>query len=85
MSAQVTTPQVLTPQVNASLTQLLTVSEVADSLRVPSDTVIRWFANRPGVINLGSPEDVRRRKRAYKILRIPRAVFEKFLIENRIQ
>lgn len=64
---------------------LYTVSEVAEILRVSSDTVIRWFANRPGVIDLGSPEDVRRRKRAYKILRIPRSVYEKFLSENRVQ
>ncbi len=66
-------------------TQLLTVTEVSQLLRISPDTVIRYFSDRPGVVDLGNPEDVRRRKRRYRILRIPRVELEKFLNENRIQ
>lgn len=77
---------VLTPQIDATKShEYLTPSEAAEFLRVSPDTVIRWFGDRPGVIDLGSPEDVRHRKRRYRILRIPRSVFEKFIQENRIQ
>ena len=67
--------------------ELLTVSEVAQALKLSEDFVLRHFGDLPGVIDLGSPELVGRRtgrKRRYRVLRIPRAVFEKFLIERRI-
>jgi hypothetical protein len=63
--------------------ELLTPSEVAAILKVSEDTVVRRFANIGGVIDLGSQET--RRKRRYRILRIPRTVLEKFMLENRIQ
>lgn len=59
---------------------LLTVKEVANILRVSDDTVIRLFSKIEGVIDLGSPET--RRKRRYRVLRIPKTVVEKFLISR---
>lgn len=85
MSAQVLTPQRDATNSRPFVTQLYTVTEVSEILRISPDTVIRYFGDLPGVIDLGSAEDVRRRKRRYRILRIPRSTLEKFLNENRIQ
>jgi hypothetical protein len=54
--------------------ELLTVSDVAEVLKVSEDTVIRRFANRPGVVDLGGGK--------YRVLRIPRPVLEKFIMER---
>jgi hypothetical protein len=62
--------------------ELLTVREVAALLKVSPDTISRKFQNYPGVIDLGSPET--RFSRPYRVLRIPRAVLERFLIESRV-
>jgi hypothetical protein len=67
--------------------ELHTPAEVAALLKVSEDTVIRRFGDLPGVIDLGSPELVGRktgRKRRYRIIRIPRAVLDRFIIEHRI-
>jgi hypothetical protein len=61
----------------------LTPSEVAKILKISTDGVLRKFSDRPGVLDLGSEET--RFKRRYRVLRIPREVLEKFIIENRIQ
>jgi AcrR family transcriptional regulator len=47
---------------------VLTVAEIADKLRVKTDTVRRLFRNEAGVIVIASG---RRRKRTYRTLRIP--------------
>lgn len=60
--------------------ELLTVSEVAEELKVSEKTVVRRFHSYPGVVNLGSPENVRSKKRPFTLLRIPRPVLEKFLL-----
>ena len=62
------------------MTDLLTVSEVAGVLKLSEDAVVRRFQDRPGVVDLGSPEN--RRKRRYRVLRIPRVELEKFLVER---
>src|SRR6266852_9198304 len=70
-----------------SMDDLLTPGMVAAELHVSEDSVLRWFGNREGVFNLGSPELVGRktgRKRRYRVLRIPRAILQKFLMEHRI-
>ena len=64
--------------------ELLTVAEVKAVLKCSEDSVIRWFGSLPGVVDLGSPELVRRRKRRYRVLRIPRAVLDRFLLDHRI-
>src|SRR5260370_41908951 len=59
------------------MSELLTVSEVAEILGVGEDTVTRRFARVQGVIDLGSPENPKRRR--YRVLRIPKTVVEKYL------
>lgn len=63
--------------------ELYTPAEVAAVLKVSEDTIIRRFGDRPGVIDLGSPELVGRRKgkRRYRLLRIPQNVLDRFLTE----
>jgi len=58
----------------------LTPADVARLLQVSEDTVYRRMGSLPGVINLGTEGDLR--KRRYRVLRIPRPVLEKFLVEN---
>jgi hypothetical protein len=62
--------------------ELLTVRGVAAFLTISPDSVTRRFQGLPGVIDLGNKET--RFKRAYKVLRIPRPVLEKFLRESRV-
>lgn len=64
------------------MTELLTVADVAGVLKVSEDTVLRKFDGVPGVIDLGAGEVMRKRKRPYRVLRIPRPVLEKFLVER---
>jgi hypothetical protein len=67
--------------------ELLTVGEVSQVLKSSEDFVLKRFGGLPGVIDLGSPELVGRRtgrKRRYRVLRIPRAVLDKFLMEHRV-
>jgi hypothetical protein len=62
------------------MSELLTVAQVASILQVSEDTVLRRFAKEKGVIDLGSPETPRRRR--YRLLRIPKTVVEKFLLQR---
>jgi hypothetical protein len=62
--------------------EVLTVREVAAILKLSPESVTRRFESYPGVINLGKPET--RFKRAYQVLRIPRPVLQRFLIESRV-
>lgn len=66
--------------------QLLTVDQVAKILAVDSATVIRRFENYPGVVDVGprSREQIRRGRRPYRRLRIPRSVLNRFLYERKI-
>lgn len=59
------------------MSELLTVPEVAAVMKCSEDAVTRIFAKLPGVIDLGRAET--RDKRRYRVLRIPRAVLEKYL------
>jgi hypothetical protein len=59
-----------------------TVREIAKILKVSPDTAARKFRDFPGVIDIGEPETFS--KRAYKVLRIPEQVLNKFLHENRV-
>ena len=59
------------------MSDLLTVRDVASVLQVSEDKVIRLFARVEGVIDLGRPENINRRR--YRVLRIPKAVVERYL------
>jgi hypothetical protein len=59
-----------------------TVEEVGQILKVAPVTVTKWFANYPGVLDLGTQENVRLHKRGKRLLRISQSVLEKFIREN---
>ncbi|MGB7945131.1 MAG: hypothetical protein WCF42_17625 [Terriglobales bacterium] len=60
-----------------------TVAEAAKIIKVSRDTITRLFADEPGVVDLGSPEQLH--KRRYRVLRIPHAVFNRVLHQKRVQ
>jgi hypothetical protein len=62
--------------------EFFTVSEVAKMLKVSPDTISRRFEKEPGVIDLGEPE--RMHKRRYSVLRIPAAALSRFLYKKRV-
>ena len=66
----------------AADTEYLTPQEISELLKVSVDTVTRRFENKPGVLNLGSEES--RFTRRYRVLRIPRTVFEAFVIDTSV-
>src|SRR5450631_596018 len=59
------------------MSELLTVRDIASVLKCSEDAVARRFAKVEGVIDLGRPET--RNRRRYRVLRIPKAVVEKYL------
>jgi hypothetical protein len=59
------------------MSELLTVRDVAQVLQCSEDAVIRRFAKLDGVIDLGRPENINRRR--YRVLRIPKDVVERYL------
>jgi hypothetical protein len=63
--------------------QFYTVAEAAKFLKVSRDTITKLFADEPGVVDLGSPE--RLHKRRYRVLRIPHAVFNRVIHQLRVQ
>jgi hypothetical protein len=64
-------------------TQFYTVAEAAKILKVSRDTITRLFADEPGVVDLGSPE--RLHKRRYRVLRIPHAIFNRMIHTKCVQ
>lgn len=59
----------------------MTIGAIADGLGVSRDTASRLFGRLPGVIDLGRSEDTQT-KRRYRVLRVPRSVFEKYLRDH---
>jgi hypothetical protein len=59
------------------MSELLTVRDVAQVMKCSEDKVIRVFARMEGVIDLGRPENLSRRR--YRVLRIPKQVVERYL------
>jgi len=64
------------------MSELLSAVEVAAILKCSPDTVARKFAKLPGVVDMGTPEDAKRHKRRYRVLRIPKTVLEKYLTQK---
>jgi len=62
------------------MSTLLTVKDVAQIMRCSEDKVIRIFAQMDGVIDLGKPENLSRRR--YRVLRIPKQVVERYLTKR---
>jgi hypothetical protein len=63
--------------------QFYTVAEAAAILKVSTDKITRMFEHEPGVVDLGSPEKLH--KRRYRVLRIPHAVFNRVIHKLRVQ
>jgi hypothetical protein len=63
--------------------ELYSVAEVAARLKISADKVTRIFEDEPGVIDLGAPELMH--KRRYRILRIPGSVLNRVLQKRRIK
>ena len=61
------------------VSQYLTPEEVAAHLKQSTESIIRKFAGRKGVLDLGSPEG--RFKRRYRVLRIPREALDRYILE----
>ncbi len=64
------------------MSELLSAVEVAAILKCSPDTVARKFSKLPGVVDMGSPENLKKHKRRYRVLRIPKATLEKYLTEK---
>ena len=62
------------------MSELLTVAQVAALLQVSPDTVMRRFARVKGVVDIGTAETPKRRR--YRVLRIPRTVVERWVLEH---
>jgi hypothetical protein len=67
--------------VDMKLEQYYTVREVADALKVDSDTVRTWLKDDPTVFKWGNPET--RFKRAYTNWRIPKSTIERMMREGK--
>jgi hypothetical protein len=63
--------------------ELYSVAEVATRLKISADKVTRMFEDEPGVIDLGAPELMH--KRRYRILRIPGSVLNRVLQKRQIK
>ena len=61
--------------------QHLTIKQIADRLGVGRDKASRLVASLPSVLNLGRSRQTRG-QRPYRILRVPRSAFERFLRER---
>jgi hypothetical protein len=63
---------------------LLTVNDIVRLTGRSRRTVIRWFENEPGTIVLfDHPEQMH--KRRYRVLRVPRGVFEQVMTKTLVQ
>lgn len=58
-----------------------TPQELAETLNVSVDTVIRWFSKMPGTIAVGNDERLHTRRK--KLLRVPHSVLMAFHEKNR--
>ena len=63
--------------------EYLTVEQVATILNVSTNSVGRKFCDAEGVIDLGTPERLHKRRR--RILRIPRQTLERFIVERQVR
>jgi hypothetical protein len=62
--------------------QMYTVAEIAKRWRCDVEKVTKIVSSIPGVLDLGSKPDVRKRKRGYRILRVPAAILKQ--IESKL-
>lgn len=63
--------------------EVFSVAELATRYKISADKVTRMFEDEPGVIDLGAPEMMH--KRRYRILRIPASVVNRVMQKRRIK
>ena len=63
--------------------QYLTVSDVASILSVSDDTILKQFGSLDGVIDIGSPATMHRRRK--RILRIPRHTLDQYISDRQVK
>jgi Helix-turn-helix domain len=64
-------------------TEYLTPEQVATILNVSEDTVTRQFENADGVIDLGTPATLHKRRK--RKLRIPPTTLERFIAQRQVR
>ena len=62
-----------------------TPAEVAQILKISTDSVLRKFARVNGVIDVGTEENLRKHTRRRRMLRIPHDVLQRFIQSSRVQ
>jgi hypothetical protein len=62
--------------------EYLSPDQVAAILSVSTNTVIRLFEGVEGVVDLGSPETMHKRRK--RCLRIPRPALDRFLLSKHV-
>ena len=63
--------------------EFLTVANVATILAVSEDTVLKQFGALDGVIDIGTPGTMRRRRK--RVLRIPRRTLERYISDRQVK
>ena len=61
----------------------LTVPQVAAFLAVSDDTVLKQFGGMDGVIDIGSPETMHKRRK--RVLRIPHRALQRYIAERQVK
>jgi hypothetical protein len=72
------------PAASSGEVSFYSVNQVAELLQIGRDTVIRIFANQPGVLVLGSVETTRQRRK-YRTLRIPATVLQRYINRHSVK
>jgi hypothetical protein len=75
--------RVLTLMSCACIPEYLTPEQVATILAVSTDTVHRQFGNAEGVIDLGAPETMHKRRK--RKLRIPRHTLDRYIQQKQVK
>jgi hypothetical protein len=68
---------------NSTPTEYLSPDQIVAVLNVCTNTVTRLFEGLEGVIDLGSPETLHKRRK--RCLRIPRPVLERFITSKQVK
>jgi hypothetical protein len=61
----------------------LSVAEVAAILAVSDDTVLKQFGAREGVIDIGTPATMHKRRK--RVLRISRSTLHRYIAERQVR
>ena len=65
------------------LIEYLTVADVATFLAVSDDTILKQFGSLDGVIDIGTPAEMHRRRK--RVLRIPRRTLERYIADKQVK